>query len=320
MIGGSARVYDAPMTPAKLWFVRAGEGGTNTGTFLGEKYVSIGWKEVGAVTGKTTDAELEVVFDRAYPDVKPGTRKMWLAVVRRFVRELKPGDGVITYDPERRLYFLGEIISDAEEALPTHGRFRRVKCERQVERDSLAPATRNTLGSIVTLFKVSDDPREEVWAKSTVYGNPLSAFPPPLPVSAPVVEEAAVLADTVAKASAFIEDRLIKLQWDERQELVAGILRAMGYRARVAPAGPDRGVDIFASPDGLGLEEPRIFVEVKHRKGKMDAPRSGASSAAASRATAACTSARVDSPRRRSTRLTAPRCRSSCSGSSGFES
>jgi restriction system protein len=39
----------------------------------------------------------------------------------------------------------------------------------------------------------------------------------------------------------------------------------MGYRTTVSPRGADRGVDIFASPDGLGLEEPRIFVEVKHR-------------------------------------------------------
>ncbi|MEM9413593.1 MAG: restriction endonuclease, partial [Planctomycetota bacterium] len=28
----------------------------------------------------------------------------------------------------------------------------------------------------------------------------------------------------------------------------------------------DRGIDVFASPDGLGLQEPRIFVEVKHRR------------------------------------------------------
>ena len=40
----------------------------------------------------------------------------------------------------------------------------------------------------------------------------------------------------------------------------------MGYKTRVAADGPDRGVDVFASPDGLGLQEPRIFVEVKHRK------------------------------------------------------
>jgi restriction system protein len=49
------------------------------------------------------------------------------------------------------------------------------------------------------------------------------------------------------------------------QNLIAGILRAMGYRTTVSPRGSDRGVDIFASPDGLGLQEPRIFVEVKHR-------------------------------------------------------
>jgi restriction system protein len=34
----------------------------------------------------------------------------------------------------------------------------------------------------------------------------------------------------------------------------------------------DRRKDIIASPDGLGLTQPRIFVEVKHRKGQMGAP------------------------------------------------
>jgi restriction system protein len=49
------------------------------------------------------------------------------------------------------------------------------------------------------------------------------------------------------------------------QELVAGVLRGMGYKTRVSPRGPDRGKDIIASPDGFGFENPRIFVEVKHR-------------------------------------------------------
>lgn len=43
------------------------------------------------------------------------------------------------------------------------------------------------------------------------------------------------------------------------------LLRAMGIHTRAPAAGPDRGVDIFASPDGLGLQEPRVFVEIKHR-------------------------------------------------------
>jgi restriction system protein len=191
--------------------------------------------------------------------------------VRRFVRELKKGDGVITYDPERRLYFLGEIASDVDQRQHTLGRLRQVRWTHQVQRDGLTPGTRNSLGSIATLFQVVGEAREEVWTNAKPLGAPTIDL---VPVPAPSTSEAetTVLADTLAKAESFTEDRLVKLNWADVQELFAGILRAMGYRARVSPAGSDRGVDIFASPDGLGLEEPRIFVEVKHRKGKMDAP------------------------------------------------
>jgi len=40
---------------------------------------------------------------------------------------------------------------------------------------------------------------------------------------------------------------------------------------RISPIGPDRGRDTEASPDGLGLTDPRIVVEVKHRSGQMGA-------------------------------------------------
>lgn len=56
------------------------------------------------------------------------------------------------------------------------------------------------------------------------------------------------------------------------EELVAGLLRAMGYRTRVVPKGADRGRDVVASPDGIGLTEPRSLNEVKHRRGRMGAP------------------------------------------------
>lgn len=60
-----------------------------------------------------------------------------------------------------------------------------------------------------------------------------------------------------------------QLDWEDMQELVAGVLRAMGYKTRISPSGSDRGKDIVASPDGLGFEDPRIVVEVKHRAAAM---------------------------------------------------
>jgi restriction system protein len=76
--------------------------------------------------------------------------------------------------------------------------------------------------------------------------------------------------DMVFRASELIMDKLINLDWEEMEKLVAGILRGMGYKTFITER-VDRGKDIGASPDGLLLEDPRILVEVKHRKGKMGA-------------------------------------------------
>src|SRR5690606_25405634 len=83
----------------------------------------------------------------------------------------------------------------------------------------------------------------------------------------PEAEEDELLHDVQSKALEFIKDKVNRLGWEEMQELVAGLLRAMGYKTRVSPSGPDRGKDIVASPDGFGFESPRIVVEVKHRPG-----------------------------------------------------
>lgn len=54
------------------------------------------------------------------------------------------------------------------------------------------------------------------------------------------------------------------------QDLVAGLLRGMGYHVSwVAPPGADRGVDILAHSDPLGVEPGRIKVQVKRRADKI---------------------------------------------------
>ncbi|MBL4821200.1 MAG: restriction endonuclease, partial [Gammaproteobacteria bacterium] len=78
--------------------------------------------------------------------------------------------------------------------------------------------------------------------------------------------------ETIAQSQELIKDKVVSLAPDEMEELVAAIFRAMGYKSKVSPKGPDRGVDVVASPDGLGLTQPRIKAEVKHRDGSMGAP------------------------------------------------
>ena len=52
----------------------------------------------------------------------------------------------------------------------------------------------------------------------------------------------------------------------EFQDLVAALLRAMGYYTPfISPKGKDGGIDIVAFQDPLGANVPRIKVQVKHR-------------------------------------------------------
>jgi restriction system protein len=54
------------------------------------------------------------------------------------------------------------------------------------------------------------------------------------------------------------------------QEVVAGLLRAMGYHVSYnAPPGPDQGIDLIAHTDPLGLQTPRIKVQVKRRQDRI---------------------------------------------------
>jgi restriction system protein len=63
-----------------------------------------------------------------------------------------------------------------------------------------------------------------------------------------------------------IERYLTEMKPYDFQELVASLLRAMGYQVTwVAPPGKDGGIDILAWTDPLGTRPPRIKVQVKRQ-------------------------------------------------------
>jgi restriction system protein len=96
------------------------------------------------------------------------------------------------------------------------------------------------------------------------------------PADLPVVDEeqaviaterAFVLETAESEARGEIEDYVMALGPYEFQELVAALLRGMGYATpHIAAPGPDGGTDILAYPDPLGAKTPHVRVQVKHRK------------------------------------------------------
>ena len=247
----------------KMWMVRAGEGSIKFYDFKKKSVIAIGWGDIGNLTNVKDQSKIKELVSEVYSEEKPGTIAISAGQVSRFRLDFKPGDHVITYNSQERRYLVGEITGEYEydrKLIEDYPNIRKVKWIEEIDRDRLSTSTKNTLGAITTIFHVGDDAKEEIL--NLLHGKET-------PEELPDDTVDAIKEDMKLNAHEFIKDKVSKLDWSDMQRLVAGILRAMGYKTRVSPQGPDRGRDIEASPDGLGLVDPRIVVEVKHRSGQM---------------------------------------------------
>ncbi len=253
------------------WMVRAGRSGRFAESFRERSVVALGWEKVGDLTDCTSrEAVLTKVRD-AYPDYTLPAARMAASQLHRFRTEFSIGDRIVTYDASARTYSCGEISGDyAFDATADDEVFRNTRKARwthEIARDDVSASARNSLGSISTIFLIPEFAAAELWRE-----KPKAAQASIEAEAAPLTTDASA-ASIEEQAQAAIADRIAALDGYAMQDLIAGLLRAMGYKTIVSPRGPDRGKDILASPDGLGLVAPRIFVEVKHReKQRMDAP------------------------------------------------
>lgn len=255
----------------RMWMVRA-EGGTLYDLFRERGVAAVGWAELAARAKLgMTRKELVEIYRQAEPLAKPGTALAGASQVWRFINEIQVGDHVVTYSPGNRTYMLGRITGKAEHKPEWQedgmALARTVKwAATEIERDALSTPTKNSLGSTLTVFVLPDSAMQELKAASA--GKTVVEALPNDVDDKEIVEP---LKEIEARAFEGVKDQVNQLGWDDMEKLVAGVLRAMGYKTRLTPAGGDRGRDIIASPDGLGFDNPRILVEVKHRKGKISA-------------------------------------------------
>ena len=247
-----------------MWMVRAGRDGYLIDEFA-RGFIAIGWHELGDLSSISSKDELKEHYERTYPNENPNKVGSAVGVIYKFRYELEVGNKVITYNHQTREYMIGTIEGDyyyrtdeiEDEIDYVH--FRRVDWrDDKVNRDDLSLPSRYSLGSGQTVFSVNEEVSTELLSLSDNNGD----IEPPPPDDGPIIPDTHEL----------IKDKILTLSDEEMEQLAAVILRAMGYRTRVTPRGPDGGVDVLASPDGLGLEEPRIKVEVKHRSATVGAP------------------------------------------------
>ncbi|MCU5172103.1 restriction endonuclease [Bacillus paranthracis] len=253
----------------KWWMVRAGSSNNLVPIWRQKGVASIGWAELGNPQGYSTREALIQKAHEVYEDKKPPTRLNWASQVWRFSHEVELGDRVITFTKDKREYLIGTVIATHKhdiDVVSSHypnviGVEWGVK---QIPRDDLSQGAKNSLGSTLTVFRVDD------------WGNELEGLlkgdVPTKSNEVEAEEEEIIKEDLVQKALTMIQDKVDKLDPWQMQDLVAGLLQAMGYNVKVSKKGPDGGVDILAHKDAFGFEKPIIKVQVKHRKSTSGGP------------------------------------------------
>lgn len=249
--------------------IRAGDYNELIPVWKEKGIASIGWPQLGNPKNFHSKDEILRKADAVYSDDKPNSRRSGANQIWRFSKEIQEGDRVITYLKEKREYIIGTVIGphffDTSIGNPDYPNTIRVGWEEStIERDKLSQAAKNSLGSVLTVFRV-DQWGDEI---ESLLNNP----------SLNLVDrdtsdnEEELIEDFVSKARVMIADKVDKLDPWEMQELVGGLLEAMNYNVQVSPKGPDGGVDVLAYKDAFGFEQPIIKVQVKHRKLSASAP------------------------------------------------
>ena len=249
--------------------------------FVAGRFISVGWDDIGDLKEIGPDKEsLKEQLASSRPNAKPGAFPVWAGVLLRFAFEMHRGDLVVYPRKSDRKINLGIIDCDYEwhASEPTHRHRRTVRwIQTGLPRAMFRQGALYEIGSAVTLFRVKNHTDEFVHA---AHLDPaVVAAEEPSVIETTVVDETSA-AEDLPSAGRILEntrDFILKtLATDFKghafAEFAARLLEAMGYRTQVSPPGPDRGIDILAHKDPLGLEPPIIKVQCKSTEGKIGSP------------------------------------------------
>ncbi|MGI8757070.1 MAG: restriction endonuclease [Acidimicrobiales bacterium] len=240
------------------------------------KFVAIGWDELGDLANMPNDRDLlKDHLAETYPDVTLGAIRIWAGVILRFRFEMAAGDYVICPNKADSTVNIGLVVGDfyVEPGVDVHRNRRHIDWLRiGVPRAEFSQGARYEIGSAVTLFQVKNNKDEFLAALGP--GPASEEVPHVIPqVTATEEAEDEPSAERVATYSRdFVIDVLRKMDPFRFEHFTAGVLRAMGYHARPTVSTGDGGVDVIASKDALGIEQPVIKVQCKRTVNTIGAP------------------------------------------------
>lgn len=263
----------------RLWLVRLGKHGEYETQAAEQGLLRIHFGIHHDISHLTTRDSLIDEMARLHPDLKPNAHKNFAAQVNQFVNVARNGDLVVVpYKTSSTISvgrFSGPYQPGEDGACLRPVTWLATDLPRDVFKQDLL----YSFGAFMTVCEISrNNALARVKAVLETGRDPGDGSEPSVPASlgtgtAETTEASDQPVDLAQIARDQIERRIASVfAGHDFTDLVAAILRAQGYQARVSPPGADNGVDIVAGSGPLGLDAPRLVVQVKSGKQTVDQP------------------------------------------------
>ena len=262
----------------RLWLVRLGKNGEYEQQALEDGLLRIGFGVQQDIEGLNRE-NLLALMEKLHPDAKPAKRRNFASQINQFVNIAADGDLIVCPMKTSSTVAIGRFAGPYRPG-PDGGILRPVSWfPTNLSRDVFGQDLRYSLGAIMTVCQISRNDAVRRVKRLIETGFDPGDGSDPTESSQQGAAEVAPENGIEAPVNLYdlardqIEERIAsQFSGHDFTRLVAAVLEAQGYRTRVSPPGKDRGVDIVAGSGRLGLESPRVTVQVKSGSQVVDQP------------------------------------------------
>jgi restriction system protein len=261
----------------KVWLARAGRNGEDEVYALDHGMAIIGFREYPSLAaGKDYDGILALV-KKSQPDIKPRAAGNHAGQLWAFALAMQIGDIMVLPRKLTSQVALGRVTGPYkyEEVEGVYRHTRAVEWVRpDVARSVFGQDLLYSFGAFLTVCNITRNGAEQRVA-AVIAGKP---DPGNATVLGKVSKPETIAGDTEGvplDLGQAAHDQIVahiqsRFSGHGLARLVEAVLAAEGWVTKLSPPGADGGVDILAGRGSLGLDQPRLCVQVKSQASPVD--------------------------------------------------
>jgi restriction system protein len=269
----------------RLWIVRAGRYGEREAEALASSVLVPGFDDVGDLSTAASREDVRKVLEQSFPTASAGRIKNFANQLWQFVHTIQLGDLVIMPRKNTGLVAIAEMLGQYEfrSDLPAYRHRRSVKwLKTDLQRNVFKQDMLHSFGAFMTICEIERHNALDRVKFALAKGTDPGAGGIGQATGASITDDAeksdspAVDAENAAPDIEDLANNQIRqhigsvFAGHAMARLVESILKAEGYVTMTSLPGKDGGIDILAGRGSLGLDQPRLCVQVKSGNSASD--------------------------------------------------